>query len=202
MHAIGDRANREVLNAYEEVFTRSGKAGRDLRWRIEHAQHLSPADIPRFGQLGVIASMQPIHAPSDAVFVPARLGRSRAADGAYVWGALMQSGAIVTSGTDVPVEDINPLANYYAAVTRRTEDGGVFYGDQTMSRMDALRSLTAQNAFAAFEDDIKGTLEAGKLADITILTRDITAIPDEEITTTQVAYTIVGGRVVYESGTP
>ncbi|MGH9257694.1 MAG: amidohydrolase [Vicinamibacterales bacterium] len=200
VHAIGDRANREVLNVYEDVFRTSGTRGADLRWRIEHAQHLSLADIPRFGQLGVIASMQSVHATSDAVFVPARLGDRRAAEGAYVWQQLMKAGAAVTNGTDAPVEHIDPIANYYAAVTRRVSDGSTFYPDQRMSRLDALRSYTIQNAFAAFEDHLKGTLSPGKLADITVLTQDITTVPEDDIRRTDVAYTIIGGKVVYESG--
>jgi hypothetical protein len=197
-HAIGDRANREVLNIYEETFKQYGKDGTELRWRIEHAQHLSASDIPRFGQIGVVASMQTVHATSDAVFVPARLGGARAAEGAYVWQKLMQAGAIVTNGTDAPVEDVDPILNYYAAVTRKVSDGSVFYAGQTMTRLEALRAYTINNAFAAFEDDIKGTLSIGKLADITVLTRDITRVPDEEIKQTKVAYTIIGGKVAYQ----
>jgi predicted amidohydrolase YtcJ len=199
VHAIGDRANREVLNVYEDVFTATGRNGADLRWRIEHAQHLAPADIPRFGRLGVIASMQSVHATSDAAFVSARLGETRAREGAYVWRKLMDEGAVVTNGTDTPVEDIDPIANYYAAVTRKTADGRTFYADQKMSRVEALRSYTIQNAFAGFEDGLKGTLSLGKLADITVLTRDITTVPEDTIRQARVAYTIIGGRVVYES---
>jgi predicted amidohydrolase YtcJ len=197
IHAIGDRANREVLNAYEDAFKKNSNNGKDLRWRIEHAQHLSAADIPRFGQLGVIASMQPIHCTSDAPYVLARLGAARAEEGAYVWQKLMKSGAIVTAGTDAPVEDVDPIPNYYAAVTRKTADGTVFYGDQKMSRMEALRAFTTLNAYAAFEEDVKGTLSVGKLADVTVFTTDITKVPDEEIKAAKVAYTIVGGKVVY-----
>ena len=198
-HAIGDRANREVLNIYEETFKQYGKDGRELRWRIEHAQHLSASDIPRFGQIGVVASMQTVHATSDAVFVPARLGDARAAEGAYVWQKLMKAGAIVTNGTDAPVENVDPILNYYAAVTRKVSDGSVFYAGQTMSRLEALRAYTINNAIAAFEDDIKGTLSIGKLADITVLTRDITSVPDEEIKQAKVAYTIIGGKVAYQA---
>jgi len=197
VHAIGDRANREVLNIYENAFRKNGRNGRDLRWRIEHAQHVSAADIPRFGQLGVIAAMQPVHCTSDAVFVPARIGAQRAEEGAYVWQKLMQSGAVVSSGTDAPVEDVDPIANYYAAVTRKLPDGSVFYESQRMSRMEALRSYTIQNAYAAFEETVKGTLSIGKLADITVLTRDITTVPNDEIRQAKVAYTVIGGRVVY-----
>ncbi len=198
IHAIGDRANREVLNVYEDAFKKNTKNGKDLRWRIEHAQHLSAADIPRFGQLGVIASMQAIHCTSDAPYVIARLGAARAEEGAYVWQKLMKSGAVVTNGTDSPVEDVDPIPNYYAAVTRKTASGTVFYGDQKMSRMEALRAYTTLNAYAAFEEDVKGTLSIGKLADVTVFTKDITAVPDDQITTAKVAYTIVGGKVVYK----
>jgi predicted amidohydrolase YtcJ len=198
IHAIGDRANREVLNIYEDAFKKNGRNGRELRWRIEHAQHLSASDIPRFGQLGIIASMQTVHCTSDAVFVPARLGDGRAEEGAYVWQKLMKSGAIVNNGTDAPVEDVDPIPNYYAAVTRRLSDGRVFYEDQKMSRMEALRSYTIQNAFAAFEENLKGTLSVGKLADITVLTRDITKVPEEEIKQAKVAYTIIGGKVAFK----
>ena len=205
IHAIGDRANREVLNVYEETFRKNNKNGKDLRWRIEHAQHINAADIPRFGQLGVIASMQGIHCTSDAPWVEPRLGAKRAEEGAYVWQKLMKSGAVVTNGTDAPVEDVDPIASYYASVTRKTKDGTVFYGDQKMTRVEALRSYTLNNAFAAFEEDIKGSLSLGKLADITVLTKDITAVPDEEIRQAKVAYTIIGGKVLYrrsDSGAP
>jgi predicted amidohydrolase YtcJ len=198
IHAIGDRANREVLNVYEDAFKANGKNGKDLRWRVEHAQHINAADIPRFGQLGVIASMQGIHCTSDAPWVEPRLGAKRAEEGAYVWQKLMKSGAVVTNGTDAPVEDVDPIASYYATVTRKAADGKVFYGDQKMSRLEALRSYTINNAFAAFEEDIKGTLSLGKLADITVLTKDITTLPDDQIRTAKVAYTIIGGKVVYK----
>jgi len=198
IHAIGDRANRETLNIYEDTFKKNGKNGPDLRWRVEHAQHINAADIPRFGQLGVIAAMQGVHCTSDAPWVEPRLGAKRAEEGAYVWQKLMKSGAVVTNGTDAPVEDVDPIASYYATVTRKAKDGKVFYGDQKMSRMEALRSYTLSNAFAAFEEDIKGSLSAGKLADITVLTKDITAVPDDEILTAKVAFTIIGGRVAYK----
>jgi len=197
IHAIGDRANREVLDIFEETFRRNDRNGHELRWRIEHAQHLNQSDIPRFGELGVIAAMQGVHCTSDAPWVEPRLGAARAEEGAYVWQKLMKSGAVVTNGTDAPVEDVDPIASYYATVTRRTADGTVFYGDQKMSRMEALRSYTINNAFAAFEEDIKGTLSLGKLADVTVLTRDILTVPEEEIRDATVAYTIIGGKVVY-----
>ena len=196
IHAIGDRANREVLNVYEATF-KANPEKKDLRWRIEHAQHISAADIPRFGSLGVVASMQGIHCTSDAPYVLARLGPTRAAEGAYAWQALMKSGAIVSNGTDTPVERIDPIANYYATVTRKTKDGTVFYGDQKMSRDDALKSYTWNAAYAAKEDTLKGSLAVGKLADITVLSKDILTIPDDEIPTARVTRTIVGGQVVH-----
>ena len=199
VHAIGDRANREVLNVYEAAFKQAGKDGKDLRWRIEHAQHLNAVDIPRFGQLGVIASMQAIHCTSDASWVPDRLGAARSEEGAYVWQKLMKSGAVVTNGTDAPVEDVDPIPNYYAAVTRKLANGTVFYGDQKMSRMEALKAYTLLNAFAAFEEDVKGSLTVGKFADITVLSKDITKVPDEEIKSAKVVYTIVGGKIVYQA---
>ena len=196
VHAIGDQANREVLNIFEKAYT-ANPQNDDLRWRVEHAQHLHIDDIPRFGQLGVIASMQGIHCTSDAPWVLARLGYERASEGAYVWQKLMQSGAVVTNGTDTPVEDVSPIASYYATVSRRLNDGSVFFGDQRMSRMDALRSYTINAAYAAFEEDIKGTLTAGKLADIVVLSQDILTIPEKQIPHTQVELTILGGKVAY-----
>ena len=196
VHAIGDRANREVLNIFEKMFAANPQK-KDLRWRIEHAQHLHVDDIPRFGQLGVVASMQGIHCTSDAPWVLARLGYERANEGAYVWQKLMQSGAIVTNGTDTPVEDVSPIASYYATVSRQLKDGSVFFADQRMSRMEALRSYTIHAAYAAFEDDLKGTLTPGKLADIVVLSQDILSIAEDEIPHTNVEMTIVGGKIAY-----
>jgi predicted amidohydrolase YtcJ len=198
VHAIGDRANRETLNLFEEAF-KANPDKKDVRWRIEHAQHLNAADIPRFGQLGVIASMQGIHCTSDAVFVPARLGAKRSEEGAYVWQKLMKSGAIVSNGTDAPVEDVNPIASFYATVTRRLKDGSTFYPEQRMSRAEALKSYTYNAAFAAFEEGSKGSLSPGKLADVTVLSKDIMTVPEEEIGSARVDYTIVGGKVAHES---
>jgi predicted amidohydrolase YtcJ len=197
VHAIGDRANRETLDVFEAAF-KSHPDKRDLRWRVEHAQHLSAQDIPRFGRLGVIASMQGIHCTSDAPFVTARLGPARAQEGAYVWQKLMKSGATVTNGTDAPVEDVSPVASYYATVSRKLKDGSVFYPDQRMSRMEALRSYTLSAAYAAFEEDVTGSLSVGKLADVTVLSSDILTIPEEQIAKTDVVYTIVGGKLAYK----
>jgi predicted amidohydrolase YtcJ len=199
IHAIGDRANREVLNLYESVF-KEHPDKKDLRWRVEHAQHIDPADIPRFGKLGVIAAMQGIHCTSDAPYVIQRLGPKRAEEDAYVWQKLMKSGAVVTNGTDAPVEDVSPIASFYASVSRKLKDGSVFFPDQRMSRQEALRSYTLNNAFAAFEENVKGSLRSGKLADITVLSKDIMTIPEDEIPSAHADYTIVGGKIVFERG--
>ncbi len=195
-HAIGDRGNRETLDIYEEAF-KAHPDKTDLRWRIEHAQHLSLADIPRFAQLGVIPAMQAIHCTSDAPWVLKRLGEKRAAEGAYVWRKLMDAGSIIPIGTDVPVELIDPMANFYAAVTRKLKDGTTFFPDQKMTREEALRAYTANGAFAAFEEGLKGSLTPGKLADITVLSRDILTCPEDDIPGTEVLYTIIGGKVLY-----
>ena len=203
VHAIGDRANRETLNIFEETFkAHPEKNGKDLRWRIEHAQHINAADIPRFGQLGVLAMMQGVHCTSDAPYVLLRLGPQRAEEGAYVWQKLMKSGAIIGNGTDAPVEDVSPLASFYASVSRKLKDGTVFYPDQRMSREEALKSYTLNNAYAAFEEKTKGSLEPGKFADITVLSRDIMTIPEDEIMATDVVYTIVGGKIAFDRTAP
>jgi predicted amidohydrolase YtcJ len=201
VHAIGDRGNREVLNIYEDVFKRHpDQAGKDRRWRIEHAQHLNAADIPRFGRLGVIASMEGIHCTSDAPYVLARLGPKRAEEGAYVWQKLMQSGAVIANGTDAPVEDIDPIPSFYASVSRKLKDGTVFYPAERMTRMEALRSYTIGAAYADFDEGIKGSLRPGKLADITVFSKDIMSIPEDQIPSAHVLYTIVGGTVQYARG--
>lgn len=201
VHAIGDRANREVLDLFARVKERNPRFPQ-LRWRIEHAQHLSEADIPRFALLGVIASMQANHATSDGPFVVERLGQRRAAEGAYVWRKLIDAGAIVTNGTDAPVEDVNPLGSFHAAVTRRMRDGRQFFPEQCLSREEALRSYTLSCAYAAFEEDQKGSLAVGKLADVVVLSRDILTVPHDEVLGTEVLYTVVGGRVLYEKMAP
>src|SRR4051812_45566447 len=198
VHAIGDRANRETLDIFERAF-KANPAKKDLRWRVEHAQHISAADIPRFGRLGVIASMQSIHCTSDAPYVLQRLGPQRAEEGAYVWQKLMKSGAVIANGTDAPVEDVDPIPNYYAAVSRKLKDGKVFYPDQRMSRMEALKSYTINGAYAGFEEDNRGSLKPGKYADVTVLSKDILKIPEDEIPTTKVVYTIVAGKIRYQA---
>jgi predicted amidohydrolase YtcJ len=189
-HAIGDRANRVMLDIYEETISTRAD-GRELRWRMEHAQHIDPADLPRFAELGVIAAMQAIHCTSDGPWVPARLGEERSRTGAYMWRDLLDSGAIIANGTDAPVEPVDPLLSFYASVTRRLPDGSDFYPEQRMTRMEALRSYTLDAAYAAFEDDVK--------ADITVLSKDVLEIPPEEILDTKVLYTIVGGEVRYRA---
>ena len=195
-HAIGDRGNRETLDIYEEAF-KAHPDKTDLRWRIEHAQHLSPADIPRFAALGVVPAMQAIHCTSDGPWVLKRLGEKRAEEGAYVWRKLINAGSMIPIGTDVPVEPIDPMANFFAAVTRRLKDGTTFFPDQKMTRDEALRAYTINGAYAAFETGLKGSLAPGKLADITVLSRDILTCPEDDILSTEVLYTIIGGKVLY-----
>ena len=197
IHAIGDRANREVLDIFQAAFEQNPSV-MPRRWRIEHAQHIHPDDIPRFGELGVVASMQGIHCTSDAIFVLQRLGVRRAEEGAYVWQKLMQSGAVVTNGTDAPVEDIDPIASFYATVTRKLKDGTEFFPEQKMSRPEALKSYTLSCAYSVFEEDIKGSLTPGKLADVVVLSKDIMSCPEDEIRDALVDYTIVAGKVAYD----
>ncbi len=179
--------------------TRRSPEPRDLRWRIEHAQHLHPDDIARFAEIGVVAAMQPIHCTSDGPWVPVRLGEERSRTGAYVWRDLLKTGAVIASGTDVPVEPVDPIPSFYAAVTRRMADGTAFYPDQVMTRTEALYARTLGAAYAAFEEDIKGSLEVGKLADVTVLSRDILTVPEDEILETEVLYTVVGGKLRYRA---
>jgi predicted amidohydrolase YtcJ len=188
-----------TLNIYEELFkANAGKT--NLRWRVEHAQHLDTADIPRFKQLGVIASMQGIHCTSDAPFVVKRLGESRSRLGAYPWRSLLDAGVLVANGTDAPVEDVSPIESFYASVTRRRADSGlVFFPEQRMTREEAIYSYTMANAFAAFEEQLKGSLTAGKLADLVVLSNDLTQCPDEDVLKTQVVMTMVGGKVKFEN---
>jgi len=197
VHAIGDRGNRETLDVFEEAYAAAG-AG-DWRWRVEHAQHLHPDDIPRFGELGVIASMQGVHATSDGPWVEPKLGAVRSEQGAYVWRRIMDHGGLVMNGTDAPVEDVDPLASWYSTVSRRMANGGVFYGDQALSRLAALETYTTNAAYGAFEEDIKGTLSVGKLADVVVLSQDIMTIDEARIPETEVVYTIVGGEVVHRA---
>lgn len=197
VHAIGDRGNRETLDIYESLFEEHGVMNEDLRWRIEHSQHLHPDDIPRFAELGVVASMQAVHATSDGPWVPRRVGEQRAREGAYVWRSLLDEGTVIVNGTDAPVERINPLASFHASVTRQMGDGEYFFPEQAMTREEALRSYTLDAAYAVFMEDQLGSLTEGKLADITIFDRNLLQVDEDEIPEAEVVYTIVGGDVVY-----
>jgi predicted amidohydrolase YtcJ len=173
----------------------------DHRFRIEHAQHLHPDDIPRFGRLGVIASMQAIHLSSDRPWAIERLGKKRIEEGAYLWQSLLRTGAKVINGTDVPVEPINPVACFYSSVTRKTLQGepdGGYEPKEKMTRQQALRSYTLDAAYGAFEENHKGSIEKGKLADFTIFSQNIMTVPENDLLQTQVEMTLIGGKVVFE----
>ncbi len=196
-HAIGDRAVRETLDLYERVWKRMDVDGKPLRWRIEHSQHIDPEDVPRYGQLGVIAAVQAIHGTSDGPWIPSRLGDERAKSTSQPWRDLFNTGAIVTNGTDVPVEPINAISSYYASVSRMMINGERFYPEHVMTREEALQTYTINNAIAAFEEDIKGTLTPGKYADIVVLSQDLLTIDEEKVPETTVDITIVGGEIKY-----
>ena len=195
-HAIGDMANREVLNIYEENLNPNN----NKRFRIEHSQHIDLVDIPRFSELGVIASIQGIHLSSDRPWAISRLGKERIIDSAYPWRKLIESGALLVNGTDAPVEPINPIESFYASVTRKTLEGQPDVGyepEEKMTRIEALESYTINGAYAAFEEDIKGSVEIGKLADFTVLDQDILTIEEDKILDTKVLMTIIGGEIKY-----
>lgn len=199
VHAIGDRANRMVLDQFEKAFSEF-KDVKEPRFRVEHAQIIDEKDIPRFAKLGVIASMQGIHATSDLPWATARLGPARVAEGAYVWQKLLKSGARIVNGSDAPVEDVDAIKSFYASVTRQDEEGkppGGFSPDQKMSRQEALRSYTLDAAYGSFAEKDLGSIEAGKLADFTVLSKDIMKVADAEILKSEVLYTIVDGKVRY-----
>ena len=203
-HAIGDRANRIILDLYEQAFKtvpHEQRKIREPRWRVEHAQIVDPADIPRFARLGVIPSMQPSHAISDLFFAPARLGMDRL-DGAYAWQSFLKSGAIICGGSDAPIERGEPMIEFYAAVARKSIRGESTEGwhpEQAVSREQALKMFTIWPAYAAFEEKDKGSIEVGKLADFTVLSQDIMKIPAPEILKTRCEMTIIGGGIVYEN---
>jgi predicted amidohydrolase YtcJ len=203
VHAIGDRANRETLDAYERAFAGNPAAAKLARFRIEHAQVLDEADIPRFGRLGVIAAMQGIHCPSDRPWAASRLGDLRIAEGAYAWRKLLSAGAVIVNGTDTPVEDVDPIACIHASVTRSGPDGspaGGFDPGQKMTREEALRSYTIDAAYGIFAEHERGSLTPGKLADIVVLSGDIMSVPEREIRGLKVDLTVVDGRIVYRRG--
>src|SRR5262249_24509180 len=202
-HAIGDRANRTILDLYEAAFRAvpaDQRPVKETRWRVEHAQILDPADLPRFAKLGVIPSMQPSHAISDLFFAPKRLGMDRLA-GAYAWQSFLKSGVIICGGSDAPVERGEPMIEFYAAVARKSikgESGSGWHPEQAVSREQALKMFTIWPAFASFQEKDKGSIEAGKLADFTVLSADIMKIPPPEILKTQNVMTIIGGEIVYQ----
>jgi predicted amidohydrolase YtcJ len=201
IHAIGDRANRVVMDTFARVDREVPKA-RGLRNRNEHAQILDAAEIPRFAALGIIASMQPTHATSDMPWVPTRIGEARTAEGAYVWQSLRHAGARLASGSDFPVEEPTPLLGFYAAITRQAPNGTPKDGwaaDQRLTRDEALRSFTIDAAYAAHQESRSGSLEAGKVADLVILSHDIMKVLPHQILTTTVLLTVSGGQVTHDT---
>lgn len=200
-HAIGDRANREVLDAYERAFKSGAEPAASYRFRVEHAQLLHPADIPRFAAMGVIPSMQPTHCTSDMRWVADRVGDERAR-GAYAWASLLATGARVAGGSDFPVESHNPMLGLAAAVTRQNEQGepaGGWQPQERMTREQALRAFTQDAAYGSFEEEDKGALKPGMLADFIVLDRDILTCPPGEIARAKVLRTVVGGETVYQA---
>jgi predicted amidohydrolase YtcJ len=201
IHAIGDRANRMVMDTFERV-QKEVPGSRALRMRNEHAQILDATEIPRFAKLNVIASMQSTHATSDMPWAPTRLGPQRIEEGAYVWQKVMKSGGAIANGSDFPVEEPNPMLGIYAAITRQDESGNPPNGwqpDQRMSRDETLKSFTINGAYAAHVEKDLGSLTPGKLADLVVLSKDIMTVAPKEILTTTVTTTVIGGKVVYEA---
>jgi predicted amidohydrolase YtcJ len=203
-HAIGDKANRYVLDEYETALKAVPRAERkvaDPRWRVEHAQIVSPVDIPRFAKLGIIPSMQPSHAIGDLFFAPSRLGIERL-KGAYAWESFIKSGVVIPGGSDAPVERGEPMIEFYAAVARKDQKGFSSEGwhpEEAVTRVQALKMFTIWPAYAAFEEKLRGSIEVGKLADLTILSADIMTVPEAEILKTQCVMTVIGGEIVFES---
>jgi predicted amidohydrolase YtcJ len=203
-HAIGDRANRFILDEYEAAFKAVPPGERKMvhpRWRVEHAQIVNPADIPRFAKLEVIPSMQPSHAIGDLFFAPSRLGIARLA-GAYAWESFIKSGVVVPGGSDAPVERGEPMIEFYAAVARKDPkgfSGEGWHPEEAVTREQALKMFTLWPAYAAFEDKLRGTIEVGKLADLTILSADIMTIPAPEILKTRCVMTVINGEIVHEA---
>jgi predicted amidohydrolase YtcJ len=195
-HAIGDRANRETLSIYEKLLAEN--PGKDLRWRIEHAQHLHPDDIPRFGKSGIIASIQAVHCTSDGPWVPVRIGQRRSENGAYRWRDLIDTQALIVNGTDAPVEPVDPVANFAASVTRRMTNGELFFPDQAMTREEALRSMTLNPAYAAFEEKSKGRIAVGAWADFIVLSDNIMEADEAALRNTTVLETWIAGQQVFK----
>ena len=201
-HAIGDRANREILDRYEAAFDKYPAVDRKAeRFRIEHAQHLTEEDIARFGKMNIVAAMQAIHMSSDRPWAIDRLGEERIVEGAYVWQKLMDGGAVVCNGTDAPVEPLDPLPSFYASISRKTLEGlpeGGYEADQAMTRSQALKSYTLDGAYAEFEEDFKGSIEVGKAADFAVFDKNIMSIPEQEILDAKATMTVVAGKIVYK----
>jgi predicted amidohydrolase YtcJ len=199
-HAIGDRMNREILDRYEIAIKENPSKASDHRFRIEHAQHLHPDDILRFGRLGVIPAVQAIHMSSDRPWAIERLGEKRIKEGAYMWQSLLRSGARIVNGTDVPVEPVNPVPCFYASISRKTlkgEPDGGYEPEEKMTREQALRSYTLDAAYGAFQEKALGSIGKGKLADFTVFSQDIMTVPEDQILKTTVEMTIVGGKIVF-----
>ncbi|MEL6328874.1 MAG: amidohydrolase family protein [Planctomycetota bacterium] len=202
VHAIGDRGNREVLDAFERAAASTGEDLAAARFRVEHAQLLDPEDIPRFAEMGVIASMQATHATSDMRWVRDRVGPDRAL-GAYAWGDLLRSGAVIAGGSDFPVESHNPFLGFYASITRQNSTGwpsGGWYPGQRMTREETLRSMTIDAAFAGFAEDVRGSISEGKRADFIVIDRDVMTVEPAEILDTRVLRTVIDGEEVYRAG--
>ena len=201
-HAIGDRANRFILDEYEKAFKAVPLLGkRDPRWRDEHSQIINPADIPRFAKLGIIPSMQPSHAIGDLHFAPSRLGLERL-NGAYAWQSLLKTGVVIPGGSDAPVERGEPMIEFYAAVARkdiRGFSGEGWHPEEKVTRAQALKMFTIWPAYAAFEENLRGSLQIGKLADLTVLSADIMKIPEMDILKTHCVMTVIGGNIVFEA---
>jgi predicted amidohydrolase YtcJ len=203
-HAIGDRANRFILDEYATALKTvpvSERKVADPRWRVEHAQIVDPSDLPRFAKLGIIPSMQPSHAIGDLFFAPSRLGIARLA-GAYAWDTLLKSGVVIAGGSDAPVERGEPMIEFYAAVARKDQKGFAGEGwhlEEAVTREQALKMFTLWPAYAAFEEKLRGTIEVGKLADLTILNADIMKIPEAEILKTRCVMTVINGEIVHEA---
>jgi predicted amidohydrolase YtcJ len=202
-HAIGDRANRVILDLYEKAFKavpEGERKVRDPRWRVEHAQIMHPSDIPRFARLGVIPSMQPSHAIGDLHFAPSRVGIRRL-EGAYAWQSFIKQGSMIAGGSDAPVERGEPMIEFYAAVARRDQKGFTGEGwhpEQKVTREQAIKMFTLWAAYAAFEEKLRGSIEVGKLADLTVLSADIMKIPEAEILKTRCVMTVINGEIVFQ----
>ena len=199
IQGIGDRAYRELLDIYAAEFAKHPDKT-DLRWRIEHAQVIHPDDVPRTVELGVIPAVQGIFACSDGPWVEERLGSERTRERGYIFNTLAEAGLVPTNGTDPPVDEISPIGSFHCSVTRQLPDGTLFQPQEAYSRERALYSYTMGNAIAAFEEDIKGSITPGKLADITVLSQNLLSVPDDALLDTEVVMTILGGQVRYRDG--